>query len=231
MLGNYDSDYFSTGFYSAGYFDSWNLNTKDLNQERKNLIKVQRDTLLDSDAASTGNKLFEFLFKPPVGILNCLKPLPPNFEVKLTLDRCVSDIALIALETGTENPRAGKSLTIVNPYLRSRYFSSPYLRKYAEASKLSDLTFTYDEVSVVQKNLPNGEKSIRIPNIIGGQTPEFIFAGILPTKALQGDPELSLTKFGQLNIEEFEFTINGQAVNGFPVASEYGSPLQVIDFN
>ena len=226
VFGNYNADYVSSGLRANGYFDSWNLSTADITP-RLDLVKAQRESLLNKSSFPTGFKTYQFIFRPMTGIFNCLKPLATNHEVKLSFERAPSEAALVATKTGTVNPLKGKSLDIKNAYVKSKYFTSMYLRN--TISEHDDQIYEYDEISVYQKNIPTGEKSIRLPNIIGGETPNYIFAGVLPASALNPDKELCMTEFKLLGVEEFAFTLNGQNLSGFPLMAKNESPIEIYE--
>lgn len=111
-------------------------------------------------------------------------------------------------------------------YLKARYYSSPYLRNYFSTIENEDISYFYDEAVVYHKNLPQGETIIRLNNIIGGNTPKYLFAGIISTVALNGNYDFSSTRFQRHGITEFDLTLNGYSCNGFPITSVNGSPLQ-----
>ena len=228
MVGNYDPNYLSSGFRANGYFDSWNLSTAELSKgDRLKVVKHQRAPLLDASSFPTGFKTYQFIFRPPIGIFNCLKPLAPGHEVKLTFERATSEAALLSEDKDNINPLEGKSIDIRNPYIKANYSSSQYLRDLVKNEHIQE--YHYDELSVYQKNLPTGEKSIRLTNIIGGQTPNYIFAGIIPTNALNPDKNICLTEFAQCGVVEFSFTFNGQNINGFPLCAYNQTPIEVYE--
>ena len=228
LLGNYDPQYLKSGFRANGYFDSWNLSTSELAKgDRLKLVRHQRDPLVDASAFPTGFKTYQFIFRPPIGILNCLKPLAPGHEVKFTLERAPSEAALLSEVKDTINPLEGKSIEIRNPYIKTSYSTSQYLRDSIDNDNIQE--YAYAELSVYQKNLPTGEKTIRLTNIIGGQTPNYIFAGIIPAKAFNPDANICLTEFAQCGVSEFAFTFNGQNINGFPLSIYNNSPIEVYE--
>ena len=40
------------------------------------------------------------------------------------------------------------------------------------------ISYIYDDTSIIVKSLPTSEQSIRVDNITGGNTPDFVFVGI-----------------------------------------------------
>ena len=225
-IGNFDPEYLSCGLAGNGYFDSWTLGSAELNSTRLQIIQSNRDSLLDPSCFPSGYKTYTFFYKPLVGFFNCIKPLATNHEVKITFERAPSDLALIATKIDAENPLQGKSIEINNAFCKSRYITSQYLR---ETIDEDNIQYNFDELSVFQKNLPTGEVSIRLDNIIGGQTPKYIFAGILPAEALNPDVTRSVTQFKQFGVKEFSFTKDGKPLHGFPLTAAHGSPIEVYE--
>lgn len=227
MIGNFSPEYVATGFYGSGYFDPWNVDTADLSDE------ARLGTLVESRRSlrnSTGDVVtYDLLFRPPSGMLNSSKPLMPKKEVILSFDRAPSEIGLINKAAESDTPLEGKVLPLKNVFLKARYYSSPYLRNYFDTIKTHEISYKYDECAVYHKNLPQGDSIIRLTNIIGGNTPRYIFAGVIEAAALNGDYTKSSTSFKRHGVSEFDLTLNGFSCHGFPVTSENGSALQAYD--
>ena len=62
-------------------------------------------------------------------------------------------------------------------------------------------------------------------NLRGGNTPDFVFVGIINTKALNGDADYGSTVFKNYNIQDFTLTLNGTACQGFPVKVSNNNPI------
>ena len=69
------------------------------------------------------------------------------------------------------------------------------------------------------------EQSIRLENLRGGNTPDFVFVGIINTKALNGDADLGSTVFKNYEIQDFTLTLNGSACQGFPIRVSNDNPI------
>ena len=82
---------------------------------------------------------------------------------------------------------------------------------------------------MIQKNLPTGVTNIRLNNIVGGNTPSYLFAGIIESSAIMGDTKLSSTCFKQHSVQEFDVLIDGQSEIGFPIRIEEESPVRVFN--
>ena len=227
MIGNFTPEYAATAFYGAGYFDPWNIDTTDLASPTV-LGKVE--STRSSLRASTGNSVtYDLLFRPPSGILNSSKPLMPKKELILSFDRATSELGLINKSSESESSLAGKVLPLKNVFLRARYYSTPFLRNYFNTIETREISFNYDECSVYHKNLPQGDSVIRLSNIIGGNTPKYLFAGIIESDALTGDYGKSSTAFKRHGVSEFDLTLNGYSCHGFPLTSVNQSPVQIYD--
>lgn len=118
---------------------------------------------------------YELLFRPSTGILNSKLPLAPKTELILSFDRAESSLALIGKTVNAVNPFAGKVIALDNCFLRARYYTTPMLRNYFSTLEESEINYRYDECSVVCKNLPTQSVNIILPNILGGNTPQYIF--------------------------------------------------------
>lgn len=230
-IGNFQSSYIQTGFYASGYYDMWNLNADTIIGDSATLAEVRanRKPIVDDIYAQGATVPYEFLFRPPAGILNSIKPLPPKFEFLISFDRAPSDLGLINAIQSHDEPESGKALELKNVYLKARYYSSPYLRNYFATIEDNDICYNYDECVVYHKNLPQDETNIRLANVIGGNTPKYLFAGIISAKALNGDCSLSSTCFKRNGVKEFDLTLNGYSCNGFPLTSDNGSPLMCYE--
>ena len=69
------------------------------------------------------------------------------------------------------------------------------------------------------------EQSIRLDNLRGGNTPDYVFVGIIDSKALNGDPDLGSTVFKNYGIQDFSLTLNGTACQGFPMRISNDTPI------
>ena len=228
MYGNFVPGYITSGFYPAGYFDEWSLNTSSIegNQDAIDKISDSRQSYVNS----SGNMVtYDLLFKPPSGILNSDKPLLPKTELVISFDRAGSELALLNKSKDYESPLTGKVIELSNVFLRANYVSSPFLRNYFNQISTRDITYKYDECEVYHKNLPQGSTIIRMSNIIGGNTPSYLFAGIIKSSALNGSFLESSTRFERHGISEFDLTLDGYSVNDFPITSENGSSIMIYE--
>ena len=227
MMGNFNPGYLHTTFYPAGYFDSYDLDTSDIaTSTARTKIEKSRETYVTSPSGFT---TYDLLFKPPCGILNSKKPLLPKTEMIISFDRAAAELALIDKTAEHSSALAGKVLDLSNVFLRADYYSTPYLRNHFATITSKQISYKYDECSVYHKNLPQGTNIIRMSNIIGGNTPSYIFCGIIDSEALNGDFKRSSTAFKRHGVKEFDLTLDGYSVHGFPIVSENGSPVAVYD--
>ena len=230
MTGNFTPNNLSTAGYLSGYFDQWNVSTAEISGENSGVLPSV-EAPRSSFAKTSDNEwaIFDLLFKPPVSILNSTKPLVPKTDMVISFDRAVSDLALIAKTSTAENPLENEVIPLENVFLRAAYYTSPYLRNYFDTITEKELSYRFDETQVLCKNIPQGMKVIRFSNLIGGNTPSYLFAGIIESSALMGNTKLSSTAFKQHGVYEFELTLDGQAVQNFPIKTEDGIPAQAFD--
>ena len=231
MIGNFNPGYISSCFYPAGYFDNYNCDSKEFSGSsgpgRLTTIESSRQSLLSQP--KDDKIIYDLLFRPAIGILNSKKPLLPKTEMIISFDRANSELALINKAVDQETEMDGKTIDLKNVFLRASYYSSPYLRNYFEKIYKNDISYNYDECQVFQKTLPLGVSVIRLANLIGGNTPKYFFAGIIESGALNGDFNMSSTSFRRHSVSEFDLTLDGYSVNGYPLSSENESPLNIYD--
>ena len=163
-----------------------------------------------------GNKkrIYELIFVPNNGFLNSNLPLLTDCELKLSFDRAKAKVSLIEIGTVTKE---SEFLEIKNCYLTSEYISSEFLRNYFAQIERNPISYTYDECEILVKSLPLNETTIRVANIRGGNTPEYVFASIIGTDALNGTLDESSTGFLKHSIQEVNLTLNGNSVHGYPI--------------
>ena len=156
------------------------------------------------------------------GILTCPQPLLNNTEVKLSLDRALASISLLYREYGRDVTQPttmdNKPLELIDPYLEVEYVSSPYLRNFYSQIVDRPITFRYDDCDIYMKTVSNGQSMIRVNNVMGGLTPDYLFAGMVKTDAINGDFNLSSTNFFNPGYKELCITLNGMPVQGYPMS-------------
>ena len=91
--------------------------------------------------------LYDILFRPPLGILNCSKPLLPKTELSLHFDRAISSLAMVAKERGAENPYKDRSIELENCFLEADYFTTQELRNEFARIGERDICYNFDEIS------------------------------------------------------------------------------------
>ena len=95
--------------------------------------------------------IYDILFRPPLGILNCSKPLLPKTELSLHFDRAVSSLALIAKTNDAENPYGDKSIDLENCFLEADYYTTQNLRNEFSRINQQDIIYRFDEISGLLK--------------------------------------------------------------------------------
>ena len=228
LYGNFNPDYISSSFYPAGYFDSYNLDTVDFEGKADQLSTLEKSRYSFVKSAN-GHTTFDLLFKPPAGILNSSQPLLPKTEMMLSFDRAPAELSLINKTSDYDSPLAGQAIELSHVFMRAEYYSTPKLRNLFSTIATKEISYKYDELSVYQKNLPQGTNIIRLANLIGGNTPQYLFAGVIESDAITGDFLKCSTAFKRHGVKEFDLTLDGYSVHGFPLTSEDNSPIGVYD--
>jgi hypothetical protein len=220
-LGNYNIDYLHTYFKSEGYFDKYyeysNLNEADV----KVLAKHRRETIVEKD----GKYIYEFIITPNDAFLNENQPLPPGAELQLSFDRLPAEFSVLKLEKEGDDTLKGKVLELKNVFAQVEYISSPMLRNFADQLMVAPITYKYDECTVLCKTLPKGEQQIRLENIRGGNTPDYVFIGLTDTTALNGSTKNASTCFKNHGVKEINITLNGNSCHGYPIQIRNDYPM------
>ena len=221
-LGNYNTDYITSAYVTEGYSDFTNCHAASLaTNEGQNLVNIRERTAVKA----SGKSRYDFAFIPDAGFLGNADPLFENCELKLRFDRADPMVALLKKEDGG----SCSEIKIEDCYAVTEYISSPDLRDYFDRIEYEPLLYKYEDVEVLVKSIPYNQTRIRFDNLRGGNTPSHIFAGIIQTDSLDGDFELSSSQFKCSGVEEMNFTLNGNSVNGYPLSIKDGSsvfPLQ-----
>ena len=214
-VGNFSVGSIATMFQPEGYHDVWNGDDKFLSNNAP-------ITSLRHIGASKNGSLYryEFEFSPTNGFLASPDLLMTNCELKLSFDRASVKHSLIRLdETGTLT-----DIEIKDCYALTEYISSSNIQNFFDKIQNEPIVYEYEDTEVVIKTLPTDDTTIRIDNIRGGNTPKYLFAGVIQTSRLQGDWSKSSTKFDQQNVTEFNISLNGNSVNGYPMIIKPNSP-------
>ena len=165
------------------------------------------------------------------GILNCPQPLLPNTEVKFTFERAPATFSLFYDSLTPPFPTAldnGKSVVIKDCYLQLEYVSSPYLRNLSASISERPITYHYDDCQIYMKDLAKGAQTFRVNSLCGGLTPEYIFAGFMPSKCLDPDFKTTSITFKNPYIREACITLNGAPVQGYPITPFYPKRAEQI---
>ena len=153
--------------------------------------------------------------------------MPPNTELKLSFDRLPTEYSSVLIDLGAQKVDSlkGKILKLKNVFAQVEYVSSPYLRSYFDRINEIPISYVFDECSVMYKNLPLNEQSIRLDNMRGGNTPDYVFAAIIRTAAIAGSSKYSSTSFKGADIKEIAITLNGNPVQGYPIKVTNSYPI------
>ena len=225
-IGNFNLGYIDTVFGIEGYHDLFNFSQGELRLSGSSSILNKRR--MQGELIDT-KRIYEFVFIPNSGFLNSNLPLMKNCEMKLSFDRLNADYSMMQIPEKVDVECEGKPLVIKDCVAIAEYIRSDELDNYFMKIDTNPITYLYEDSELTLRNLPIGETNIRVDNIKGGRTPCCIFAGIIPSACLDGNVKLSATSFKRYGVTEFNITLNGNSVNGYPLNTGYGSgvfPLQ-----
>ena len=217
-IGNFPVSAISSGFAPEGYFDIFNFDDTFLAANAS--VSTHRRRGATSDSTKTR---YEFEFSPTNGFLSSPDLLMTNCELKLSFDRASIKHALIQLGSGTM-----EKIEINDCYALTEYVSSGSIQNYFDKIHNEPIAYEYEDTEVLIKSIPSDDTNIRLDNIRGGNTPKYLFAGVIPSAQLQGDWTTSSTGFQQNKVIEFNISLNGNPVNGYPMSIKNNSPCYVM---
>ena len=119
-------------------------------------------------------------------------------------------------------------LVIKDCFAVADYVSSPNLRTYFDSINYTPLRYEYEDCEVFVKSIPQGETNIRFDNLRGGNIPSHIFIGFIETDALNGNHELSSTRFSPHHVQYMNISLNGNSVNGYPMSIDHNFAVQPL---
>jgi len=206
---NFTRDNLYSMFRIEGYFDDYNY--EDLADDDKiKIAKTRRSGCLLKDK----KYIYQLCMIPTDAFLLDNKPLPPNLEMKLTLNRQNKKFSCI--NTG-EADLFPAPFVLKDCYANVEYISSSNLRQYLDPKR--PISYKYDELKMITRVLPRGERRLRIENLAGGNTPEYLFVGLIETGLLGGDDKKESINFLQHGAIQFDLLLNGSSCNGYPMVS------------
>ena len=170
-----------------------------------------------------GKYIYEFIMTPNDSFLNENHPLPPGVEMKIAFDRLPAQNSCIAWNS--DNSINGQVLELKDVYTQVEYISSPILRSYFDRRDIEPITYKYDELSVICRSVPIKEEYVRLDNIKGGNTPDYVFFGLVKTAAFNGQLSGGSMALKNNGIKEVNLTLNGNSCNGFPLRIQNDVPL------
>ena len=220
-IGNYNIDYLHSYYKSEGYYDRYYEYSNLTDTERATLAKYRRNTVVEKD----GKYIYEFIITPNDAFLNENKPLPPGAELQLSFDRLPAEYSVLKISKEGADTLKGKVLELKNVFAQVEYISSPMLRNFADQMMVAPIIYKYDECTVLCKSLPKGEQQIRLENIRGGNTPDYIFIGLTDTATLNGSTDIASTCFKNNGVKEINITLNGNSCHGYPIQIRNNYPM------
>lgn len=219
-IGNFNFQYLHHGLQTEGYFyDPFYDDGDKIAADATNKQWVLKRTNVSTRSGT--KRRYEFAFIPNNGFLTSPELLMKDCELKLSFDRANPKIALTKIKDSTPPDQ----IEILDCYAITEYVSSPGIRNFFSTIENMPITYEYEEMEVLVKGLPTGTTTIQVDNIRGGNVPNYIFVGLIPSANLQGVYEKGATCFKQHNVEELNITLSGNPVSGYPMKIAHGSPV------
>ena len=217
-IGNFNGHMIHSCFNTEGYYDHFNSDAEELGSTGSNIIRHRQ---FAGHASGTSIR-YEFALSPNVGFLASPDLLMKDCELKLTFDRAPIENSLIKVSAPTTECT---SLEIKDCVAITEYVSSPGLRQYFERIDTTPIVYEYDDCDVLLKSIPMNVTTVRFDSLRGGNVPDYIFAAVVPQSCLNGSFDRSSTYFHRHGVNEVNFTLNGNSVNGYPMSINNGSPI------
>jgi len=220
-IGNFNIAYVESTFNVEGYHDLFNWSTDAIKGKESTLIRRRTQGQVHG-----ANRIYDFVFMPNSGFLNSNLPLLNNTELKLSFDRLNMEFSMIeAGDVAVTKDMKGSPLVIKDCEAIVEYIMCDELEKYFMNIDNGPIPYHYQECDITIKGLPKDETNIRFDNIKGGNIPMAMFVGITPTANLSGHVNYSSTSFDCTTVSEFDITLNGHSVNGYPLLNPNLSPV------
>ena len=215
---NFNVSTIGSVYSTEGYHDVYNFfDVGDMKDSQANLRRRF------GHEVNSGKITYEFTLTPCAGFLTSPQPLLTNCELEISFDRSKAQNVLLehAAVEAADKP-ANDYIKINDCVAVTEWISSEGLRNHFMTIENNPIIYEYDDCEIYIKNLQSDTTDIRLDNIRGGNIPEYFFAGIIPQKCLKGDYSMSSTCFEANNVIEFNITLNGSSVNGYPIEVNKG---------
>ena len=175
---------------------------------------------------NSGKLTYEFTLTPSIGFLGSPDPLLTDCELLISFDRTKAQNVLLehAIVPDADKP-VDDYIKINDCMAITEWVSSQSLRDHFMTIENNPILYEFDDCEMYIKNIPASSTCIRFDNIRGGNVPEYIFAGITSQSLSKGDYAKSSTCFQQANVSEFNITLNGSSVGGYPIEIKNGCPV------
>ena len=192
-IGNFDFEALHTCFMNEGYFyDTYFADGDEIVKQNGIWLKYVKSRP-DCSTKASGKDRYEFAFIPNNGFLTSPELLMKDCELKISFDRTNSKIPLTKI-FANEPPA---EIKILDCFAITEYISSPGIRSFFDGINTQPISYEYEDMEVIIKALPKDTTNIQVENIRGGNIPQYLFAGIIPSANLQGEYGKGATCFQQ----------------------------------
>ena len=225
-LGNYSENQLRSSLNCEGWFDQRNYNGDEVRTDKQHIkgdLEIcRRDGYVQVTRDNVNYRIYDFSYIPDFGFLGSMDPLAKNVELRLNFDRAPKSFSVLDFTgSGSDDKLKKEGPWIINEcHCVTEYISSPDLRALYDTIQHTPLIYEYEDFVVTTRPLDENQKVLRVDGIQGGNLPIYMFAGIIATSAIDGTKEKTITGFRQFGVTEFNITLNGQSVNGYPIKCE-----------
>ena len=220
-IANFNISTITSVFASEGYFDLYNYKDATDIPETRQTVRTQFGHEVNS-----GKMTYEFTLTPNLGFLGSPEPLLSDCELTISFDRASASNAFVdplnIPDADKPSNPDGDYIKINNCVAITEWVSSPNLRNYFSSIEDNPIIYEYDDINILTKYIPSNTTHVRFDNLRGGNLPEYIFAGIIPRSVIEGDYKKSSTCFYQSNVSDFNISLNGHSVHGYPMEVHNG---------
>ena len=222
-LGNYSENQMRSSLNCEGWFDMRNYDADQMRTDQKHITGdleiCRRNGYVQVTKDSVKYRQYDFSYIPDFGFLGSMDPLAKNVELRLNFDRAPKSYSVMDYTgSGSDDDLKKDGPWKINDcHCVTEYISSPDLRSYYDTIQHSPLTYDYEDFVVITRPLDEKQKTLRVDGIQGGNLPIYMFAGIIDSSAIDGTKEKTVTGFRQFGVNQFNITLNGQSVNGYPI--------------
>ena len=222
----YDDSYMNSTMDSNGTFEPLDLDSTELTSNGRKLNRTSNGIPFTKEVEHEGEVYlqpwFQYIFSVPIntGLARTTDCLPSNIPLVIRFHRAATSFAVIRvsknLQYELKSNRATKAsveytynedvIPIKNPVLSLYYAFSSELEQSMSRIRSSKIEIPFYDYTARRTVLDGGLSNYDL-NLLQGKMPKFIIFALSTLERLNGNPELSLTKFVQGELESFDLIL------------------------